>query len=270
MIARAIRDALPDLDMVYFGDTLHLPYGNRSFEALYAYSCRAMDFLFAQMDCNLVIVACNTVSAGVLRRMQQEYLVKNYPDRRILGVVVPTLECAIDRGYRNLGVIATNFTINSGIYPLELQKINPQIQIHQINTPLLVPLIENGGMKWIEDVLCDYLAPMKAQNVECLILGCTHYPMIKAHIAEVMGDGVELLSQDEILPQKLSDYLVRHPEIADKISRHAQDQFFVSDITQHYRESASRIYGADIEINALDLCVTTNAYREKEIINARS
>lgn len=267
LIARAIREALPEYDMVYFGDTLHLPYGNRSFEALYAYSCRAMDFLFSEVDCNLVIVACNTVSAGVLRRLQQDYLVKNYPDRRILGVIVPTLETAIDHGYKNLGVIATNFTINSGVYPEELRKIDPDIQIHQINTPLLVPLIENDGIKWLDDVLADYLVPMKSKNVECLIIGCTHYAFIKDKIAKFMGQGVELLSQDDIIPAKLADYLVRHPEIESKISKSGQSSFYVSDLTPEYAKGAREIYGQDIKIQALELCVKNNAYLVKENTN---
>lgn len=268
LIAKSIREALPEYDMVYFGDTLHLPYGNRSFEALYAYSCRAMDFLFSRMDCNLVIVACNTVSAGVLRRLQQEYLVENYPERRILGVIVPTLECALDRGFRNLGVIATNFTINSGIYPEELRKINPDIKIQQIHTPLLVPLIENGGMKWIDEVLADYLAPMLDHGIECMILGCTHYVFLKPNIAQVLGDQVVLLSQDEIIPAKLKDYLERHPEIESKLSKSSAFLCYVSDLTPEYERGAHQMYGAPIEISALKFCVKENMYYEKEDPNA--
>lgn len=158
LIARAIRETLPDVDMVYFGDTLHLPYGNRSVEAIYAYSRNAMDFLFAQ-DCQLVVTACNTVSASALRPLQQVYLPARFPDRRILGVVVPTLECCLDRGYKNLGVIATHHIVRSGIYAAELTKLDPAIKIHQQATPLLVPMIENDGMKWIRPVLEEYLAP---------------------------------------------------------------------------------------------------------------
>ena len=264
LIARTIHQAMPEYDIVYFGDTLHLPYGNRSFDALYAYSCRAMDFLFGEMDCALVIVACNTIGAGVLRRLQQDYLVKHYPERRILGVVVPTLECAIDRGYRSLGVIATNFTINSGIYPEELRKINPAIEIYQMHTPLLVPLIENGGMKWIDEVLRDYLVPMKEKGVECLILGCTHYVFIKDRIAKVMGAGVSLLAQDDIIPAKIDDYLRRHSEMDERLSRGGVIEFFVSDLTPDYVRTAGEIYGHDIDVQALAFQVESNTYCLKE------
>lgn len=249
LIAKSIRAAMPEIDMVYFGDTLHLPYGNRSVEAIYDYSRKAMDFLFMQ-DCRLIVTACNTVSASALRPLQQKYLPERYPERRILGVVVPTLECAIDRGYKNLGVIATNHIVNSGIYEAELQKIDPAIRIHHKATPLLVPLIENGGMKWVKPVLEEYLEPLLAQDIECLILGCTHYPFLKEIIAEIAGPGVALLSQDEIIPEKLADYLRRHPEIAGDIGRSGDSSFYVSDITNSYLDAAYHIYGREIAVQA--------------------
>lgn len=260
LIARSVRQVLPEYDTVYFGDTLHLPYGNRSFDALYAYSCRALDFLFEEMDCKLVITACNTVSAGVLRRLQQDYLLRKYPDRRILGVIVPTLETAIDRGFKNIGVIATNFTISSGVYPEELKKIDPAIQIHQINTPLLVPLIENGGMQWIKPVIADYLFPMKEAGIDCLILGCTHYSFIKKQIGEFLGQGVQIISQDEIIPQKLVDYLQRHPEIDKALETCGVSKYYVSDLTPEYAQGARDIYGENIDIDAVRLCAKSDQF----------
>lgn len=248
LIAKAIRENMPNLDMVYFGDTRHLPYGNRSLDTIYDYSCHSMDFLFGEMDCNLVVVACNTVSAAALRRMQQNYLVQKYPDRRILGVVVPTLESALDSGYKNLGLIATNFTVQSNVYRDELVKIDPAIVIHQANTPLLVPLIENDGLPWVDSVLEHYLHPLQQLKIECLILGCTHYVFLKDRIARIMGADVSILSQDEIIPAKLEDYLWRHPEIDGKISRGGSVRFFISEITQGYLNAARKIYGRDIEI----------------------
>lgn len=260
LIARSVRDLIPQYDTIYFGDTLHLPYGNRSFDALYAYSCRAMDFLFDEMDCKLIVTACNTVSAGVLRRLQQDYLIKKYPDRRILGVVVPTLETAIDRGFKNIGVIATNFTISSDVYPEELKKINPDIQIHQMNTPLLVPLIENGGMKWIDSVIADYLQPMKDAKIECLILGCTHYSFIKNQISQFFDGSVEVISQDEIIPHKLVDYLRRHSEIDQVLDKNNQAEYFVSDLTPDYMRAAREIYGGNIDVEAVRLCAQSDQF----------
>ncbi len=261
VIAKSIRRAIPDPDILYFGDTLHLPYGNRSFEAIYEYSKRAVEYLFEQ-DCALIIVACNTVSANALRKLQQEYLPQSsYSDRRILGVVVPTLECAIDKGYKDIGLIATNYTITSNIFEYELQKLDPEITLIQKNTPLLVPLIENDGGEWVPSVLERYLSPFKQAQINALILGCTHYPFLKDSIKDVLGQGIEILSQDEIIPDKLSDYLSRHPEIAVKLSTQGRIQFNVSDLTDGYQKASSKIYGEDINLEKVELCTNTNQYR---------
>jgi len=252
LIARAIREHFPDIDMVYFGDTLHLPYGNRSVDAIYTYSQMAMDFLFEQ-DCQLIITACNTVSASALRPLQQQYLPTFYPDRRILGVVVPTLECCIDRGYKKLGVIATNHIVRSGIYAEELRKLDPDIEIYQRATPLLVPLIENDGMKWIRPVIEEYIVPLVSKDIECLILGCTHYPFLKEIISDIVGPDISLVSQDVMIPQKLQNYLQRHQEIDEKISRGGHSSFYVSDVTESYLEASRYIYGDDIDVQHVRL-----------------
>ena len=260
LIAKSIREQLPDINILYFGDTLHLPYGNRSSEAIYEYSKRAIEFLFAQ-DCNLIITACNTVSASALRRLQQQYLPSSpYAQRRILGVVVPTLETAIDLGFKRLGVIATNYTIESGIYPDELQKIDPEIEIIQKNTPLLVPLIENSGAQWIPPVLEHYLKPMVNDGIECLILGCTHFPFIKNDINKIIGKDVSLISQDSIIPKKLIDYLRRHPEINEKIRHDGSSEFLVSDVTSSYTQAAKHIYQSHINIENVHFNPIENTY----------
>ncbi len=253
LIAKSIRDALPDLDMVYFGDTLHLPYGSRSAEAIYEYSKRAVDFLFRKHDCNLIITACNTVSASALRRLQQEYLPSSiYSNRRILGVIVPTLECATEKGYKKIGVLGTRYTLASNIYEDELKKINPEISLVQNSAPLLVPMIENNGIKWIRPVIESYLQPIKDKGVECLILGCTHYSFIRDMISEIIGSDVFLISQDDIIPAKLKDYLLRHPEISDHMSNSGEQKFIVSDMTDSYIEAAHQIYNDKISIELAD------------------
>ena len=248
LIAKSIRDKMPDIDTVYFGDTLHLPYGKRSNASIYEYSKKAIEFLF-EADCNLIITACNTVSASALRQLQQEYLPNSpYADRRILGVVVPTLECAIDQAHKNIGLIATDYTVHSNIYKEELKKINSSVSIFQANSPLLVPLIENDGEQWVSSVLEHYLAPLLDKDIECLILGCTHYPFLKDKIRKIIGEDISLISQDEIIPLKLEEYLERHPEISDKIDRNGRTQFIVSDITDSYIRAAHKIYGEEINI----------------------
>lgn len=248
VIAKALRAHLPDLDIVYFGDTLHVPYGNKSRETIYTYSKRAVQFLFEQ-DCALIIIACNTVSASALRQLQQEYLPQSrFADRRILGVIVPTLEAALDAGYKKLGVIGTSYTISSNIYHDELKKLDSDIQITQQKAPLLVPMIENDGLQWIKPILEHYLAPVREAHIECLILGCTHYPYLKVQISHIMGEDFPILAQDEIIPLKLEDYFSRHPEIADKITTGGRTYFLVSDITEGYISAAHDMYDDSIRL----------------------
>ena len=243
IIAKAVHDHMPDLDIVYLGDTLRLPYGNRSDDAIYEFTRQCVEFLFSQ-DCNLVVIACNTASARALRRLQQEWLPgANYPGRNVLGVIVPTLEAALDHGYHNLGLIGTNATVNSGIYPEELKKVSEKIDITQKATPLLVPLIENEGEAWLGDVLEHYLEPLKARGCECILLGCTHYALLKNQIRKHLGQGIEVLSQDEIIPAKLADYLERHSEYADEISRGGTIEFYVSDIKPRSHECFRKAAG---------------------------
>lgn len=251
LIGKAIHERLPDLDMIYCGDTLHLPYGNRSQEAIYQYTRNAMDFLFRQ-DCALIVVACNTASAAALRRLQQEWLPHAYPDRRILGVVVPTLEAAIDSGCRSIGLLATNYIVRSNVYGEELKKLNPAIALHPLAAPLLVPLIENDGMEWVQPALKRYLQAVEGKALDSLILGCTHYPLLKAEIQTLLP-GVRLISQDEIIPPKLEDYLNRHPEISARVSRGGELRIVVSDITDSYRLAAERLYGRPLTLEKAEL-----------------
>lgn len=249
-MAKAIRQHMPDIDMLYYGDTLHVPYGGKSQAAIYGYTEQAIKEMF-ERDCQLVIIACNTANAAALRRIQQEYLPENYPDRRVLGVIVPTLETAIERGHKKFGLLATKYITESNIYGDELVKINPDIELAFQAAPLLVPMIEHGGMKWIKPVLQDYIDPLVDAGIDCLILGCTHYPYLKKIVREILPDYIDILSQDEIIPAKLEDYLRRHKEINRLISRKGRAEFYVSDLTDSYDESATLIYKDRIDIKHL-------------------
>ena len=250
LITKAVRAHIPDIDILYFGDTLHLPYGNRSDEAIYRYTKASIDFMF-ESGCTLIVLACNTASAAALRRLQQTYIADAWPGRNVIGVVVPTLEVAIEQGYKNLGLIGTNYIVHSKIYEGELTKLDPTITLSQMATPLLVPLIENRGEAWIQSVLETYLT--KLQNTECLILGCTHYPSLKAPIRDILGADFPILSQDEIIPQKLNQYLKNHPEYTDKIEKNHTIEFFISDLTDNYQTSASTLYGAEINLQHVEI-----------------
>ena len=242
MIARAIRQHTPAYDLVYLGDTLHLPYGGRSAEAVYKLTLNAVRYLFEEQDCHLIILACNTACACALRRLQQDFLPKHFPDRRILGVVVPVLETAIDDGGNNIGLIATERLIDSRIYAEELLKLNPKINIHSQATPLLVPLIEHQGDDWIADVLDHYLAALPLAKLDSLILGCTHYTKLKPILQQKLPKNTHIIAQDEIIPAKLDDYLTRHEEHRDKLSQNGTTYFYFTDITENYKESAEHIW----------------------------
>ena len=248
LITSAIRKALPDHDLAYLGDTLHVPYGRRSRETIYELTRKAVEYLFTVQNCQLVILACNTASASALRRLQQTWLKDTYPDRRVLGVVVPTLEEAIWLGHTRVGLIATESTVKSGVYEEELHKLKPNIEIFPKAAPLLAPMIEHDGIDYIRPVLEDYLKPLKDESVQSLILGCTHYCRLSDMIGDIMGPDVNLISQAEITPPSLRDYLKRHPEQDEKLSRHGQNIFLVTDLTDGYAKAAEDAYGRPIDL----------------------
>ena len=246
-IARAIRTRLSQYDYLYLGDTLNLPYGRRSDDDIYALSEKAMRYMFGQ-GCDLIVMACNTASVAALRKLQQGFLAREFPDKRILGVVVPTLEAAIEHGAHRIGLIATQRTIHSNVYDEELRKINPFVQMVSVATPLLVPLIEDGGEKYLDAVLEDYLKPMKEGKVQSLILGCTHYVALKGRINILLDGEVDLISQDDIIPLKLEDYLARHKEMEERLSRGGTMEIQATDANENFRKNVVELLGAPVEM----------------------
>ncbi len=252
VIAKAIFKKLPKYDFVYFGDTKNLPYGEKSGSQIYNYTLKAVDFLFKQ-NCALVIVACNTSSALALRKIQQKYLPKHFPNRRVLGVVIPTLETA-DNNHRRkvIGVIGTTATIKSHIYKKELIKIDPKAKIIELAAPKLVPLIEQNSLQNAEKALKSYIGTLQKQGIEALILGCTHYQILKKE-ARNAAKGITIISQDEIIPRKLSDYLKRHPEIAKSLSKNHQQKFLVTDKKKGFADVAKRLFGKKLDLKLVKL-----------------
>lgn len=228
VIAESIIQSLPEYDYVYLGDTARVPYGNRSRESVLTFTKEAVSYLFRQ-DCQLIIIACNTASAEALRVIQQEYLPKNYPDRRVLGVIIPTVEMV--KEHQIVGVLATQSTVNSGSYIQELQKHEKSVKIIQQAAPLLVPLIENDELAFLPPILEKYLRPFK--SIDTLILGCTHYSVIKNQIKEQLGESVTILTQDEIIPAKLKEYLERHPKIEQLLSKKGGREYCVTDLVEN-------------------------------------
>ncbi len=251
-VARALRILMPDYDYVYLGDTLNVPYGGRSLEAIYNLSEAAIRFLMEQHDCDLVIIACNTASVTALSKLQQEFLVRNCSDRRILGVIVPTLEAATELGSTQIGLIATEYTVRSKIYDEEIAKISPYAHIFGQPTPLLVPLIEYHGEKYMDQVLKDYLEPLIEKGLDSLILGCTHYIAIKDRVRDITNHRVRVLSQDEIIPPKLRDYLMRHPEMEERLSKNGQFEIYATDVSPSFLKNVEKLMGTDFKPKKAD------------------
>lgn len=250
LIARSIIRELPEYDCLYLGDTARVPYGTRSKETIYQFTHEAVDYLFRQ-DCELIIIACNTASADALRRIQQEYLPAHYPDRRVLGVLIPAAEAAVAVGGDGpFGVLATQATVQSGAFIREIRKLRPDAEIVQQPAPLLVPLIEMGGIKHARPIIDEYLEPLRAAGVSTLILGCTHYPVLREAIADAIP-GVTIVDQNDIVPGKLRDYLHRHPEIDAPIARRGRRVFQVTDFTHNADEFARMLFPEGIALELI-------------------
>lgn len=222
MIAQAIREELPQYDYLYYGDTKNLPYGDKTEDEIYELTKFAVEELFRQ-DCALVVLACNTASAESLRKLQDTILVGEWEGRRILGVIVPTVEEILEGEHEHVLLIGTRRTIESGKYEKELKKRGSTIRFTGIATPELVPLIEGrnheGALLYVVNLLRE-----RGSGDTSLVLGCTHYTALTAGLRRTFPH-LRVLSQDEIIPKKLHDYLTRHPEIRERLT-----------IKSHYEE----------------------------------
>jgi len=262
LIAKAIRKALPQYDYVYLGDTKRVPYGNRSHETVYEFTREAVDYLFKEEDCALVIIACNTASARALRRIQQEYLPtlnkgnKKTPSasghsplaggdkyRRVLGVLIPSAEEAAN--FKRVGILATRGTVSSDTFVDEIYKLNKDIKVFQNPAPMLVPLVEEGEGELATVFIKKYLKPLVGKKIEALVLGCTHYPIFKKEIRKILPKNIEIISQDEIIPKKLKDYLSRNSEITKKLSKNKTAKILVTDMTDTLQKLSSKWFGND-------------------------
>jgi len=229
IVAHAIRKMLPRYDYVYLGDTKRVPYGNRSSQTVYQFTKEGVEYLFKKEHCAVVVLACNTASAEALRKIQEEYLPKNWQGRKVIGVIIPTAEEAAK--WSRVGVLATAGTVASGTLPTEIKKVNKNAYIIQNPAPLLVPLAEAGEGKLALPFIKKYLAPLLEKKVEAIVLGCTHYPIFKKEIRKMAGRKIKIISQDEIVPKKFKNYLIRHPEIEKSIGKNGKVKILITDET---------------------------------------
>jgi glutamate racemase len=215
---------------------------------------QAVDYLFRQ-GCQLIVLACHTASARALRRIQQVFLPERYPDRRVLGVLIPTVEEAVARTRtKRIGVIATEGTVTSGSFELELKKLDPEVSVMQQACPLLVPIIESGEQDWEGTglILRRYLAPLK-DRVDTLILGCTHYSILKEQVRAILGKGHDLICSGQVTAAKLVDYLQRHPAMASRLSRGGTCRYLTTDLTPRFAQLASLFMGQPVSSELVEL-----------------
>ncbi len=256
-VLKEIVKGLPQYDYLYLGDNARSPYGNRSFDTVYHYTLQCVKWFFDQ-GCSLVILACNTASAKALRTIQQNDLPKIAPEKRVLGVIRPTAEIIgsfSESG--SVGVLATNGTVASESYPIEIAKFFPEIKVFQEACTMWVPLVEanehnSHGADFFVKKNVENLFE-KGEEIDVILLGCTHYPLLKDKIEEYMPVGVKLISQGEIVAESLADYLLRHPEIELKCSKTGQRKFFTTDSAGDFDNHATIFYGEPISSKHLDL-----------------
>ena len=256
-ILSKIREALPEYDYIYLGDNARTPYGTRSFEIVYEFTLQAVNKLF-EMGCHLVILACNTASAKALRTIQMNDLPNIDPDRRVLGAIRPTAECIGSMTQtRHVGILATAGTIKSESYPLEVHKLFEDIKVSGEACPMWVPLVENneangeGADFFIHKYIDNLLA--KDRQIDTLVLGCTHYPILLPKIQKFIPQGVKVVAQGEYVATSLKDYLHRHPEMDMKCTREGKCRFYTTEAEDKFIESASMFLNENITVQRITL-----------------
>ena len=256
-VLKEIVKQMPQYDFIYLGDNARAPYGPRSFETVYEYTLACVKKLF-DMDCELVILACNTASAKALRTIQQKDLPTLAPNKRVLGVIRPTTEVVGKLSKTgHIGVLGTTGTITSNSYPIEISKFYPEITVHQEACPMWVPIVESNEIEnestdaFIKQHLDNLLSQDK--NIDTIILGCTHYPLLMNKIKQQLPENILLLSQGEIVADGLVDYLKRHPEMEEKCSKGNSIEFYTTDAPEKFDSAASMFYGKEVKSKHMEL-----------------
>ena len=251
-VFKEIHKYLPRYDYIYLGDNARVPYGTRSFETVYEYTKECVFKLF-DLGCNLVILACNTASAKALRTIQQHDLPTG---KKVLGVIRPTSEVVDQFTKTNkVGILATQGTVNSNSYVIEINKFHPQIDVFQHACPFWVPLVENnelnseGAHFFVQQDLEQLLG--QSADMDTILLACTHYPLLLPLIKKYVPKGINIISQGELVAKSLVDYLNRHPEVEEECSKNQSLQFFTTDNPIDFNSKAEIFFGKRIESNHL-------------------
>lgn len=256
-VFKEIVKQLPQYDYLYLGDNARVPYGIRSFETVYRYTLECVTHLF-DMGCRLVILACNTASAKALRNIQQRDLPKIQPACRVLGVIRPTTEMVGQITCSgHVGIMATVGTVASQSYPIEIAKFFPHVRVFQEACPMWVPLVENnehessGADYFVQKHINNILA--HSPEIDTIVLGCTHYPLLISKIRRFLPDHITVLSQGEIIASRLADYLSRHPEIESVCSKSGQYEFYTTEWPADFDVKAGIFFGKIVKSSHLSL-----------------
>lgn len=246
-ILKSLRAQLPQYDYIYLGDNARAPYGTRSFELVYDFTLQAVKYLFAQ-GCHLVILACNTASAKALRSIQQRDLPLLDPSRRVLGVIRPTVEqLGVTSRTGHVGILGTPGTVASGSYNIEIEHLNPGFVTTAHACPMWVPLVEYGeaaspGADYFVRKEINALLAADPQ-IDTIVLGCTHYPLLLPKIRQYVPEGITILSQGDIVATSLTDYLRRHPDMEARLTRNASCRYLTTDSADRFSAAASVFLG---------------------------
>lgn len=256
-ILKGIREALPQYDYLYLGDNARTPYGTRSFDVVYRFTRQAVEALFSR-GCHLVILACNTASAKALRSIQQKDLPGWDSTRRVLGVVIPTVEAlgSISRN-GNIGLLGTPGTVSSGTYDIEIAKFFPQFRTVSVACPMWVPLVENKefdspGADYFVKKYVDELFTQEPET-DTVILGCTHYPLLIDKIRKEIGERATIVTQGELVGASLADYLRRHPEMDADCTKGGTCEFLTTENPDKFNELAEIFLRTPLKASHIDL-----------------
>ena len=256
-ILRDIQQRMPDRDFIYLGDNARAPYGSRSFDVVYTFTLQCVQRLF-EMGCHLVILACNTASAKALRNIQQNDLPRLDSERRVLGIIRPTVEqVGLTSQTRHIGLVGTTGTVQSMSYPLEFKKLYPDIIVTDKACPMWVPLVENNeyngdGADFFVKKYIDELIK-KDEQIDTLILGCTHYPLLIEKIKKYLPERVRIVSQGELIAESLENYLSRHENINAKCTRNGVTKYYTTESVEKFNEAASIFLNKRVEAQHLEV-----------------
>ena len=248
-VVRAVLEEIPGYDIVYFGDTAHTPYGTKSSETVIGYTIRNIEFLLSQ-GAKAIVIACNTASSVITAEALERFSVP------IFEVVTPAVELAVQATKNfNFGVIGTRATVTSGMYEKKIMAKHPQAKVYSVACPLLVPLVEEGWLNKPETAMIvkKYLLPLKIRQIDTLILGCTHYPLLKTVIQRKIGRRVRLIDSSISVSSSVKAFLAHNPKVNQQLGQNGNLMLFVSDVTDQFQKIATMTLRTDVTLKCVKL-----------------